>query len=227
VKISALVSGGKDSLHAASLLENWGWEVAELVTIEPSEPDAWMFHTPTIRWVGLQAQAWGKRHRKFPVEGKGEEAEMEALSVAFRSIRERGIKGVSVGAIGSSFQWARVHKAAYEHELEVFAPLWRVDAERVVREEIASGMDIRISRVATEALGPELLGQRLDEATFEKMRTASSKKREFNLAGEGGEYETYVLGAPFFRGRISILQSHVESQGGSATWVVDGARWTR
>lgn len=227
MKVCALISGGKDSLHAASLLEHWGWEVGELLTIEPSDPDAWMFHTPTLKWVGLQAQAWGKPHRKVAVEGKGEKAELEALSKAFEPLKKRHFDGVSVGAVASSFQWARVQAVAYEHGLKVFAPLWRVPQDRVVREEIASGMDIRISHVATEALGPELLGHRLDESVLEKMQHRSASVREFNLAGEGGEYETFVIGAPFFRGRISILQSHVETRGSAATWVVDSARWTR
>lgn len=227
MKVAALISGGKDSLHAASLLEAWGWTVEELVTLEPMEPDAWMFHTPNLRWVPLLAKAWSKKHRRVPVEGKGEAAELEALEAAMGAVKASGLQGVSIGAVGSSYQWARVHRVAYDLGLEVFAPLWRVDPERVVQEEISSGLDIRISHVATEALGPDLLGQRLDETLLAKLRERSRSVRPFNLAGEGGEYETFVVAAPFFRGRISVLESHVEVHGGSATWVIDGARWTR
>lgn len=227
MKIAALVSGGKDSLYAASLFENWGWEVAELITLRPATADAWMFHTPNLRWVSLQAKAWGKPLREVPVEGEGEASELEALELALEPLKARGIAGVSVGAVGSSYQWSRVHRVAYDLGLSVFAPLWRVDAARVVREELASGLDIRIAHVATEALGPELLGQRLDEPLLAELERRSARVREFNVAGEGGEYETFVVGAPFFRGRISILASHIESRGPAATWVVDGARWTR
>lgn len=227
MKISALVSGGKDSLHAASLLENWGWTIEELVTIEPPDPDAWLFHTPNLRWVPLQAKAWGKAHRRVEVDGKGEAAELEALSRALQPLRSRHIRGVSVGAVGSSFQWSRVHAVAEDLGLEVFAPLWRVPPERVVQEEMDSGMDIRFAHVATEALGPELLGQRLDATSFELLKERARTVRDFNLVGEGGEYETFVVAAPFFRGRISITQSHVEARGAASTWVLDGARWTR
>ena len=118
-------------------------------------------------------------------------------------------------------------RVAHDLGLSVFAPLWRVDPARVVEEEISSGLDIRIAHVATEALGPELLGQRLDEKVLGTLRERSRSIREFNLAGEGGEYETFVIGAPFFRGRISVLSSHVETRGSASTWVIDGARWTR
>lgn len=227
MKVAALLSGGKDSLHAASLMECWGWTVEELITLEPSEPDAWMFHTPNLRWVPLLAQAWKKKHRRVPVEGQGEEAELEALESALEPVKRAGLQGVTVGAVGSSYQWARVHRIAHDQGLSVFAPLWRVDPGRVVEEEIASGLDIRIAHVATEALGPELLGQRLDEQVLQTLRQRSRAIREFNLAGEGGEYETFVVGAPFFRGRISVLSSHVETRGAASTWVIDGARWTR
>ncbi len=227
MKIAALLSGGKDSLYAASLLENFGWSVEELITLEPSEPDAWLFHTPNLRWVPLLGQAWRKKHRRVAVEGAGEEAELEALREALLPVKKAGWKGISVGAVGSSYQWTRIHRIAHEVGLGVFSPLWRVDPERVVQEEIESGLDIRIAHVATEALGPELLGHRLDHHVLEKLRERSRQVRPFNLAGEGGEYETFVVAAPFFRGRISVLDSHVEPQGSSATWVIDDARWTR
>lgn len=226
MKIAALLSGGKDSLHAASLYENWGWEVAETITIRPSEPDAWMFHTPNLRWVVLQAQAWGKPHREVPVEGTGEAAELEALHHALDGLTARGITGVTAGAVESSYQWARLHRVAYDAGVEVFAPLWRVPPLRVVQEEIDAGMDIRLAHVATEALGPDLLGLRLDASLLARLQERARTVRDFHVAGEGGEYETFVLSAPFFRGQISVLASHVEVHGTAATWVIDGARWT-
>jgi diphthamide synthase (EF-2-diphthine--ammonia ligase) len=51
--------------------------------------------------------------------------------------------------------------------------------------------------------------------------------REFHIAGEGGEYETLVLDAPFFGSRIEVLESHVERAGSQAVWVVDRAKLTQ
>ena len=224
MRICALVSGGKDSLYAAWLLENTGWSVAELLTLVPSESDAWLFHTPNLRWVPLLAEAWRKPHRVHPVPGVGTEAEMEGLTTALAPLRGRGFDGVCVGAIGSSFQWSRLQQVAEGLGLRVFAPLWRVDPVRVVEEEISSGLVIRIAQVASEPLGPELLGRRLDGALLSELRARSRAGPSFNVAGEGGEYETLVTFAPGFSSRLEVGESLTEQRGGLWSWKVTAAR---
>jgi diphthine-ammonia ligase len=221
MRLAALISGGKDSCHAARLYEEWGWEVAELLTLTPAEEDAWMFHTPNLRWVPLLARAWGRPHRSFPIPHPGEDAELSALLQALRWVRSQNLQGIVAGAIASSYQWSHLQSMAFRAGLTVFAPLWRVAGERVVREEIRAGWDIRISRVATESLGPELLGKRLDEELLESWRPAIQSGR-LHPAGEGGEYETIVLDAPFFRARLEVHRAHVDVRGPyTATWVLD------
>ncbi len=224
MKVCALASGGKDSLYAAWLLESTGWEVSELLTLVPQEPDAWLFHTPNLPWVRLLAEAWGKPHRAHPVPGPGPEAEEEALSRALASLPGRGFDGISVGAIASSFQWSRVQRVAEALGLRVFAPLWRVDPERVVEEEIASGLSMRIVQVASEPLGPELLGRVLDPSLLSELRARSRRGPAFNVAGEGGEYETLVTYAPGFSHRLEVLGSRAERRGMLWSWTVTEAR---
>ncbi len=224
MKICALVSGGKDSLYAAWLLESTGWEVAELLTLVPAEPDAWLFHTPNLRWVSLLAEAWGKPHRAHPVPGSGTEEEVKGLTAALAPLRGRGFDGISVGAIASSFQWSRIQQVAEGLGLRVFAPLWRVDPLRVVDEEISSGLIIRIVQVASEPLGPELLGRVLDGPLLSELRARSLRGPRFNVAGEGGEYETLVTYAPGFSSRLEVSGSRTEQRGGLWSWTVTGAR---
>ena len=38
-----------------------------------------------------------------------------------------------------------------------------------------------------------------------------------HMAGEGGEYETVVLDAPFFKKRIEIVKSEIEWEGNSGS----------
>jgi len=196
--VTALVSGGKDSIYSAYLADSQGWPVDELVTIVPAEPDAMMFHTPNLDMVALQARAWGKAHRTVPVQGTGEDPELVALREAITG--DRG--PVVVGAIQSSYQWARVLRAADGARRRVYAPLWRKEPGRVVREEIAAGLDIRLVHLAAEPLTPELLGRRLDGALVEEIERRSRSILPVNVAGEGGEFETLVVDAPFFSGRI-------------------------
>ena len=224
MRLAALVSGGKDSIHAAALCETHGWSVERLITIVPQEKDSLLFHTPNLRWAPLLAEAWGKEHAVQMVDGKGEEAELSALRAALSQIVRAGIHGVTVGTIASSFQWARVWHVASELGLEVFAPFWRATPEELLGEEIRSGMDIHIIEVASEPLGEDLLGKRLDAELLDRLDRMSRDIRPFHISGEGGDYETLVLDAPFFSSRIEVQESHVERSGGKSNWVIDRAR---
>jgi diphthine-ammonia ligase len=210
--ITALVSGGKDSIYSAYLADTQGRTVDELVTMRPSDPDSMMFHTPNLDLVALQAEAWGKSHRRVSVEGTGEAAEVAAL--------ERAIAGASgwvvAGAIASSYQWSRLVEVADRVGRPVYAPLWRKDPGRVVREEIAAGLDIRLVQVAAESLDASLLGRRLDDAGLGEIERRSRHVRRTNVAGEGGEYESLVVDAPFFRRRIELERVETESRGAAS-----------
>ncbi len=217
--VTALVSGGKDSVYSAYLADTQGWPVDELVTLRPSDPDSMMFHTPNLDLVALQAEAWGKRHRAVPVEGRDEAAELAALSAALS-----GSAGpVVVGAIASSYQWARVLRVSDRLGRRVYAPLWRVAPGLVVREEVAAGLDIRLVHLSAEPLTPDLLGRRLDTGLVDELERRGRSARSFNVAGEGGEYETLVVDAPFFARRIELESTHVVSAPSTARLVVDRA----
>jgi diphthine-ammonia ligase len=204
--VTALVSGGKDSIYAAHLADTQGWPVDELVTIAPEDPDALMFHTPNLDLVALQAQSWKKSHRRVPVRGRGEGAELAALRDAIDG--DRG--PVVAGAIQSSYQWARLLRVAGDVGRRVYVPLWRKDPGRVVREEVAAGLDIRLVRLAAEPLTAELLGRRLDLDLVAELERRSREVRPVNVAGEGGEFETLVVDAPFFSQRIEVeVAEHV------------------
>ncbi|HXQ78914.1 MAG TPA: diphthine--ammonia ligase [Thermoplasmata archaeon] len=218
--VTALVSGGKDSIYSAYLAETQGWPVDELVTIVPEDPDAMMFHTPNLDLVALQARAWKKAHRRVPVHGSGEGPELAALKGAID-----GDHGpVVAGAIQSSYQWARLLRIAGEVGRRVYVPLWRKDPVRVVREEIAAGLDIRLVHLAAEPLTAELLGRRLDLALMDELERRSREIRTVNVAGEGGEFETLVVDAPFFEQRIEMQRVERTVTGSTADLVVEKAR---
>jgi diphthine-ammonia ligase len=200
VTVTALVSGGKDSIYAAYLAETQGWPVDELLTLRPSDPDSRLFHTPNLDLVALQAEAWGKAHRAIDVGASDDAGELAALERALSGARGP----VVAGAIASSFQWARLVGVGDRLGRRVYAPLWRKDPTRVVREEIAAGLDIRLVHLAAEPLTPELLGARLDATLLEELERRSRDVRPLHVAGEGGEYETLVVDAPFFRARIEL-----------------------
>lgn len=208
---TALVSGGKDSIFSASLADQQGIEVGELLTLRPADPESMMFHTPNLDLVALQAEAWGKSHRSVRIEGEGEAAETEALRASLAG----GSGWVVAGAIASSYQWARLHRVCFELGRPLFTPLWGKSAGTVVRAEVGAGLDIRLVHLAAEPLGPELLGARLDDRLLDLLEELGRTVRPVHVAGEGGEYESLVVDAPFFDRPIVLDQVERRSRGGA------------
>jgi len=214
--VSALVSGGKDSIYAAHLADTQGRTVDELVVLRPEEPDSLLFHTPNLALVRLQAEAWGKACRTVDVVGRGEAEEVAALERALGSAEG----WVVAGAIESSYQWSRLLEVAAKVRRPLYTPLWRKEADRVVREELSAGLDVRIVHVAAESLGPDLLGRRLDPILLADLARRAATGARAHVAGEGGEYETLVVDAPFFDARLAVDEAEAVVTPSTATWVV-------
>jgi diphthine-ammonia ligase len=223
VTVTALVSGGKDSIYAAYLADTQGWPVDELVTIRPDDPESMLYHTPNLDLVALQAAAWGRAHRTVRARGRSEADELAALTEAIDGRRGP----VVAGAIASSYQWARLIRAADRCGRRVYAPLWRKAPGRVVREEIAAGLDIRFVHLAAEGLDPHWLGTRLDGPRLDELVRRAEGGRGPNVAGEGGEYETLVVDAPFFAQRIELEASRASVSGSTARLDISNAHLKR
>jgi diphthine-ammonia ligase len=217
--VTALVSGGKDSIYAAYLAETQAWPVDELLVLRPRDPESMMFHTPNLDMVALQAEAWGKRCRYVEIGSTGEEGEGRALASALADAGQV----VVAGAIASSYQWGRLHRVAYQLGRRVYTPLWGKEAGRVVREEISAGLDIRLVHLAAEPLGADLAGRRLDLPLLVDLERRSAERRSIHVGGEGGEYETLVVDAPFFHQKIVVDDAAVTSNGSATTFVVRAA----
>jgi diphthine-ammonia ligase len=216
VTVSALVSGGKDSIYSAYLADTQGLTVDELVVLAPADPESMMFHTPNLSMVALQAEAWGKRSRVVPVTGGSESAEGAAVREALA-----GAQGpVVTGAIASAYQWSRLQSVTFSLGRPLYAPLWGKDPDRVVREEIGAGLDIRLIHLAAEPLTPELLGRRLDLELLHEIQRRSQEIRTVNVAGEGGEYETLVTDLPDWSRRLVLDRVDIEKAGATARLTV-------
>ena len=221
--VSALASGGKDSLYAAYLADTQGWPVDELVTLRPEDPESMLFHVPNLDLVALQAAAWGRKHRDVPVVGRDEPSELRALETALA-----GTTGpIVTGAIASSYQWSRLVRIADRVHRRLYAPLWRRPARRVVEEEIAAGLDIRFVHLAADPIPLDWVGRRLDRDRLADLEARSDGGRRLNVAGEGGEYETLVVDAPFFRARIEIDRAERTTTGTTARLDISNAHLMR
>jgi len=201
MRLAALTSGGKDSIHAIYLAMQDGHKITDMVTIKPDRDDSYMFHSVNIHMVDLISRA---ADIPLTVENSRGEKEKELKDLK-RALSKLDVEGVTVGAIESKYQADRVYDICKEMSLEMVAPLWHLDPGRLIRDMIRI-MDIRIVHVSAMGLNLKWLGRKLDQKAVEALIDLN-RRYGIHICGEGGEYETLVVNAPFFRSRIEILDA--------------------
>jgi ABC transporter with metal-binding/Fe-S-binding domain ATP-binding protein len=222
MRLGVLFSGGKDSAFAAWMAMGKE-EVACLITVLPSNPESYLFHTPNIQLTALQSRAAGLP--LVTVESAGVEGEEVAdLSrVLTLAMEEPGIDGVVTGAIHSVYQATRVQRACHALGLWCFNPLWQRDEVEHLSGVVSSGFRFIVSAVSAAPLGEAWLGRELDRSALGELADLARRYR-MNPAGEGGEYETFVLDAPFFSRQIEILDASPEFHGDRGIYRIREAR---
>lgn len=204
MKLAALLSGGKDSLYAAFLMQQEGYDIDYIINIISDNPDSYMFHVPNANLVRYQAKSMGISLIEKTTKGE-KESELKDLEEAVRKVRHR-VGGIVSGAVASNYQKSRIDAICKNFNLKSFAPLWRHDPEEVLRKMLKDGFEIIITAVAAEGLTEEWLGRRLDDRCIADLLKLH-KKYKINIAFEGGEAETFVLDCPLFNKKIEIMDA--------------------
>jgi len=200
--IAALSSGGKDSCLALWLMQKKGFEIRCLVSVIPGNPDSYMFHQPNLEMLLLQSRALDIP-LVFERTAGEKEVELEALERALGEAKAGySIGGVATGALFSEYQSSRIKKVCDGLGLQVFSPLWHMDQVAELKMLVDSGFVFIVSKVA--GLGKDWLGRRIGRKEILELENLS-KRKGIHAAGEGGEFESFVLDAPNFRKKISIL----------------------
>jgi predicted ATP pyrophosphatase (TIGR00289 family) len=202
MRVAALVSGGKDSALAIYRALKEGYEVKFLVTMLPQREDSWMFHFPNIHLTDLFAKAAGIPLVRAETVGM-KETEVEDLKKLLATL---DIEGVVSGAISSRYQKERIDKICRELNLKSVAPLWQEDSIRLLQEIINLNFEVIIVGVYAYGFDQTWLGRKIDSTTLNSLIELNSKY-QISPVGEGGEYETLVLDAPFFKKRIHLLRT--------------------
>ncbi len=200
MRVAALVSGGKDSALALYRVLKTGYEVRFLVTMFPQREDSWMFHFSNIHLTDLFAKAAEIPLVRAETSGL-KEIELQDLKNLLATL---DIEGVVSGAISSRYQKERIDKVCRELNFESIAPLWQEDSLRILEEIISLNFEVVIVGVYAYGFDQSWLGKRID-STVLKALGELHKKHQISLVGEGGEYETLVLDAPFFKKKISLI----------------------
>jgi ABC transporter with metal-binding/Fe-S-binding domain ATP-binding protein len=218
MKLAALFSGGKDSTYAARLAEKGGHEVSIFACMRPARGDSYMFHGVNIHLAPLLAEAQGKPLASAPSSGE-KEREVEELKSLVELL---DVEGVVSGAIASKYQRDRVNQICADLGIAHLAPLWGRDPQELLEAEIRSGMEIIMVHVAANGLDGGWLGRRIDMRAAAELAKLG-ERYGLNVCGEGGEYESLVVDAPWFGKRLEIKRAEAVWEGTSGTYVVHEA----
>lgn len=209
--LASLFSGGKDSMLSLHIMHSMNYAINCLVTIASENKDSYMYHTPTISLVEKQADALNIPLIKVYTKGE-KEKELSALTKALKIAQNKyHINGVISGAIYSTYQRDRIEKICDKLGLKVYSPLWHKEQYLEVLEVINVGIKPIITKIAAKGLNKSYLGKIIDKPLLEELNSLN-KKFGFNIAGEGGEYETFVIDSPLFKEEINFDKLKIKTR---------------
>ncbi len=218
LRVAALVTGGKDSALALYRAVQQGHEVVCLVTMVPQRADSWMFHSPNVHLTDLFAEAVGIPLVKGDTSGE-KETEVADLK---RTLAQLSIDAVVSGAIFSLYQKERIDGICEELGIKHVAPLWHEDPQGILKEILQLKMKTIFVGAYAHGFTQDWLGREIDESTVKDL-VDLNRKFQVSIVGEGGEYETLVLDAPFFSKRIRLIETERVWEGTSGCLLVKKA----
>jgi diphthine-ammonia ligase len=199
------------------------------------ELDSYMYQTIGHTVLPLYAQCLNLPLYRRPITGgsvnmsldyevtAGEGDETEDLTLLLQSIRKAhpNIVAVTSGAILSTYQRTRIESVCARLGLTSLAYLWQMSQEGVLEQLGTLGFDARIVKVAALGLDESWLWSNVADPKVVAKLARLKERWGINPAGEGGEYETLVVSAPGWRGRIEVPEEGrvVNTEGGGAAWV--------
>jgi diphthine-ammonia ligase len=203
MKLGVLFSGGKDSAYSAWLAKKEGYEICCLISIDSENKESYMFHTPSISRVEKQAEVMGIPLIFNTTKGIREK-ELEDLEKAIlMAIEKYKIEGVVTGAVESVYQSSRIQRICNKLGIECLNPLWQKNQVGLLEDLIRNNFEVVVVGVFAYPLDEKYLGKKIDKEFIEEMKVLN-KKFKINPAGEGGEFETFVLNCPLFKKGLNV-----------------------
>ena len=208
VRLASLMSTGKDSALATHIMIEQNYEISCFITLNSLNQDSYMYHGPNT-WLAKNISVASK----IPLiiqDTKGEkEQELQDLKKALKvAIKKYSIEGIITGALFSSYQRDRIETICEELGIKTFSPLWHMNQEEELNLLLKKGFKFCMIKVAAYGLNKEWLGKVITEKEIKELKELQQKYL-INMAGEGGEYESLVLKAPFMEKEIDILESEI------------------
>ncbi len=211
MKLALLFSSGKDSTFAGFLAKKYHHELTCLITMKSENPESYMFHTPSIPQTPSQAKAMQIPLIIKKTKGKKEQ-ELKDLEQAIKqAIKEYKIEGIITGAVESIYQSSRIQKICNKLKIECFNPLWQKNQIELLEDLLKNKFKIIITGVAAYPLTKDYIGKQINKSFIKEVKELN-KKYQINPAGEGGEFETFVLNCPLFKHELKIKNLNIQGE---------------
>ena len=216
MKAAILFSGGKDSTYAAYLAKKKGMELTCLISLFSKNKASYMFHTPSIKQVKKQAKVMG-----LPLVTKKtagiKEQELEDLTEVIKQVKDKyHIDTIVTGALHSEYQASRIQAICDKLNLKCFNPLWHKDEIEYLKELVDNNFKVIITGVFAYPLNQSWLGRIIDKKFIDEVSQLKVKYK-IHAAGEGGEFETFVLNCPLFK-RELVVKKFKDVKEGENSW---------
>ncbi len=210
MKLAVLYSGGKDSNYALyKAMEEH--EITCLISVFSENKESYMFHVPNIHLVEMQAEAMEKPIVIGTTKGEKEKELADLENSIRKAVELHKIEGLVTGAIASKYQADRIEKICKDIGIECINPLWGIEANQLLRELVEKKFRVLITGIAGYPLEENWLGRDLNPDSIKELAEIE-EKYGLSSSGEGGEIETTVLDAPFFKKKIEIDESKKEAK---------------
>ena len=220
MKVVALVSGGKDSIYNMMKCLEHGHEIVCLANLYPADVeiddlDSWMYQTVGHEHIQVMAHCLDLPLIRQPVRGTStvqtldytptDSDEVEDLLVLLQCVKRAypEVAAVATGAILSTYQRLRVEKVCRRLGLLSLAYLWQRDQHELLQEMVDRGVRAMLIKIAAMGLKRRHLGKTLDEV-IDELRAMEC----IHVCGEGGEFESFVIGCPLFKRPMTVLEGH-------------------
>jgi len=218
IKAVALLSGGKDSVFATYIAQQQPFEIISTLTAIPASGESMMLHVPNARLARVVSSAMGLPNHTVEVDAGEDETSLIA-----RCAKQLGADAVITGALASDYQSQKINMKCEPLGLRVFSPLWHKNQESILREIVRAGFEVIVVSVSAEGLDDSWLGRKIDEQAIDRLKKIS-ERYGIQIAGEGGEYETFVLDGPEFEKRLEIVSCRRSWRRDSGILQIDALR---
>jgi predicted ATP pyrophosphatase (TIGR00289 family) len=201
MKVGVLVSGGKDSTLTLWLALHQ-YNVTNLIIVL-SIKESTLFQHQTRSYIEAYSEAV-----QIPVkiiEVTDEEKELIELE---KGIKELDVEAILIGGLLSEYQRFKFNSVALNLGIPCYAPIWRKNQKMLLEEMKSHDFKIILSLVAGLGFEKSDVGVEIDDQQLKRLEQLE-KKYGLSIGGEGGEYETLVLDAPFFKKKIELTEKEV------------------